>query len=301
MKANLNNRGLLIGFTKWQTTTAYPMFKKFFKNFGVELDFQKIDEYALCVNSTKTNFDINRYDFLIQLVKDQYISSIFEENNKPCFNKYCSMALSDDKFLTYIKLFKHDIPLPKTLSGNTDFDGLKIDDYKRSKIFIGNVEKELSYPFVAKPTFGYGGRGVKTIKNQDELKQLLETQGQNAYMFQEYINENVGNNIRLVLVGKKVIYSVLRIDTVNLQKNTIGKDDEVSYTPTKEQKYIAEKIAEILDLDYCAVDFFDTLDKRPLVCEVNANPGGIEEYEKITGVNQAEKLVYYILKNVYKK
>ena len=297
---NKNYKGLLVGFTKWQTTKAYPMFRDFFKEYNIILDFQKIDEYALCVANNKTNLDLNQYDFCIQLVKDQYLSTIFEELNKPCFNKHSSMMLSDDKFLTYVKLHSYGIPLTKTLSGNTDFDGLEICDYIRSSDFVDKIEKELDYPFVAKPTFGYGGRGVKTINNRCELETLLKEQGQNAYIFQEFVYDNVGNNIRVVVVGGRAIYSVLRKDTVNLKDNTVGKDDEEKFSATKEQIKIAEKVAKILKLDYCAIDFFDTIDKRPLVCEVNANPGGIEEYEKITGINQAKELVKFIVSKVYK-
>ena len=296
---NNNRKGLLVGFTKWQTTVAYPMFKKFFNEYNIDLDFQKIDEYVLSVERNKINLDLKQYDFCIQLVKDQYLSSIFEGLNIPCFNKHSSMMSSDDKFLTYVKLHSYDIPLPKTLSGNTDFDGLQISDYSRSNIFIEKVENELKYPFVAKPTFGYGGRGVKTIKNRQELEELLIEQGQNAYIFQEFVYDNIGNNIRVVVVGGKAIYSVLRKDTVNLKDNTVGKDDEEKFSATNEQIKIAEEVAKILKLDYCAIDFFDTIDKRPLVCEVNANPGGIEEYEKITGVNQAKKLVEFIVSKIY--
>ena len=246
---NKNKKGLLVGFTKWQTTVAYPMFKRFFSEYGIDLDFQRLDEYVLSIERNKINLDLKQYDFYIQLVKDQYLSSIFESLNIPCFNKYSSMASSDDKFLTYVKLYLHDIPLPKTLSGNTDFDGLQIADYNRSDLFIEKVEKELNYPFVAKPTFGYGGRGVKTLKNREELKQLLVSQGQNAYIFQEFIYDNVGNNIRVLVVGGKAIYSLLRKDTVNLKDNTVGKDDEEKFTASAEQIGIAEKIAKILDLD----------------------------------------------------
>ncbi len=117
---------------------------------------------------------------------------------------------------------------------------------------------------------------MKFHKNRNELEQLLQEQCQNAYIFQEFVYDNVGNNIRLVVVGGKVIYSVLRKDTVNLKDNMVGKDDEDIFVATKEQVEIAEKIAKILDLDYCAIDFFDTIDNKPLVCEVNANPGGID-------------------------
>ncbi len=92
-------------------------------------------------------------------------------------------------------------------------------------MFVDRIEKGIKYPFVAKPTFGYGGRGVKTIKSRNDLNQLLKEQGQNAYIFQEFIYDNIGNNIRLVVVGEKVIYSVLRKDTVNFKDNKFGKDN----------------------------------------------------------------------------
>ena len=187
MNRELNMKGLLIGFTKWQTETAYPIFKNFFSEYGIKLDFQKIDKYVLAVANKNLNLDFSQYDFCIQLVKDQYISTVFEGLKRPCFNKYNAMAMSDDKFLTYIKLFSHNIPLPKTLSGNTDFDGLIIDNYNRSSDFVDKIESELKYPFVAKPTFGYGGRGVKTISNRKELELLLLNQGQTPYIFQEFI------------------------------------------------------------------------------------------------------------------
>ena len=57
---------------------------------------------------------------IFSLLNRLYLSSIFEKLGKPCFNSYNSMVQSDDKFLTYAKLFGYDIPLPKTLSGNTD-------------------------------------------------------------------------------------------------------------------------------------------------------------------------------------
>ena len=51
-------RGLLVGFTKWQTYNAYPMFKEFFSEYNVELDFQKIDEYVISVKLVK--FIVNK-------------------------------------------------------------------------------------------------------------------------------------------------------------------------------------------------------------------------------------------------
>ena len=166
-------KGLLIGFTKWQIECAYNIYKDYLSKKDIGLYLLKIYEYVICIENGKSSIDINKYDFCIMLVKDQYISTLFEKKNKFCFNAYDAMRSSDDKFLTYVKLAEKGLPLPKTLSGNTDFDGLKISDYKRSKEFKDKVEKTLNYPFVAKPTFGYGGKGVVIINKRFEIFEFI--------------------------------------------------------------------------------------------------------------------------------
>lgn len=294
------NKGLLIGFTKWQTECAYNIFKQYFLNHNISLDLLKIDEYVLVIENGKPNFNVDEYDFCIMLVKDQYFSSLFKKKGKSCFNGYENMCLSDDKFLTYVKLAENNIPMPKTLSGNTDFDGLKLHDFKRSEEFKNKVEKNLNYPFVAKPTFGYGGKGVVIINNRKEFDNLIESIGQEPYMYQEFIPDNPGSDIRIMVVGGKVIFSIMRRNPNSFISNVSSGGNAIEYEATEEQKQIAIKVSKILGLNYCAVDFFNMKNKSSLVCEVNANAGGIEKNEELTGINQAEKFVEYILKNVYK-
>lgn len=295
-----NNKGLLIGFTNKQLNVIYKIYADFFNKCGIKLEVLKIDEYVLCVENGKTNIDVSGYDFCIQLVKDQYISSLFEKKGKLCFNGYSQMCSSDDKFLTFVKLSENGIPLPKTLSGNTDFDGLKLPDYKRSQQFRDKVEIYLGYPFVAKPTFGYGGKGVAIVKNRKQFDELLDSVGQEPYLFQEFIPDNPGSDIRVMVVGGKVIFTIMRKNPNSFISNVSTGGTAVKYEATKEQKKIATKVAKILGLTHCGVDFFNTLDGRPLVCEVNANAGGIEINETLTGVNQAQKYVEYIINQVYK-
>ena len=299
MNKNFTKKGLLICFTNWQVNTAYKIYADCLKEYVIELEQLKIDEYIISIENGKSTFNIDDYDFCIQLVKDQYVSCLFEKNNKPCFNGYIEMSSSDDKFLTFVKLANHNIPLPKTLSGNTDFDGLKISDYKRSENFKDKVEKILNYPFVAKPTFGYGGKGVSIINNRTDFDKLLNSSGQEPYLFQEYIPDNPGTDIRIMVVGGKAIFSIMRKNPNSFISNVSSGGTAIKYEATKEQKEIAEKVANILGLTHCGVDFFNTLDNRPLVCEVNANAGGIETNEQLTGINQAKEFVKYIVEKTY--
>lgn len=293
-------KGLLVGFTKWQTECAYKIYKDCFAKYNIKLDLLKIDEYVLCIQNGKPNIDVKNYDFCVMLVKDQYISTLFSKKNKPCFNGYAQMSSSDDKFLTYVKLAENNIALPKTLSGNTDFDGLKLPDYRRSATFRDKVETYLGYPFVAKPTFGYGGKGIVILNNRQEFDKFLDNVGQESYLYQEFIPDNPGSDIRVMVVGGKVIFSIMRRNPNSFISNVSSGGNAVKYEATKQQKNLAVKVAKILGLDHCAVDFFNTEDGRALLCEVNANAGGIEINEQLTGVNQAEKFVEYIVGEVYK-
>ncbi len=299
--ANKTRKALLVGFTAWQTNNAFKIYKEYLRRAGVELSLLKIDEYALCINKGVPNIDAKNYDFCIELVKDQYISTLFEKQGKPCFNAYQSMCLSDDKFLTFVKLSNEGIPLPKTISGNTDFDGLTIKDFKRSKEFKDKIEKEMKYPFVAKPTFGYGGKGVVIIKDRKEFDKFIDDIGQSPYLYQEFIKDNPGTDIRVMVVGGKVIFSIMRQNPNSFISNVSSGGKAIKYDATKEQKRIAVKVAKILKLDHCAVDFFNTENGAPLVCEVNANAGGIETNEELTGISQAEKFVEFIVGKVYKQ
>ena len=301
MKKPFTKKGMLICFTDWQVNNAFKIYADHFAKHGISLEPLKIDEYVLCIDNGKPNIDVEKYDFCVQLVKDQYISALFEKQNKPCFNGYKEMTFSDDKFLTFVKLSENGIPLPKTLSGNTDFDGLQLADYKRSKEFRRKVESALGYPFVAKPTYGYGGKGVCIINNRTEFDRILDESGQAPYLFQEYIPDNSGTDIRCMVIGYKVAFSIMRKNPNSFVSNISSGGNAVKHEATKEQMQIAIKVAKILGLTHCAVDFFNAENGKPLLCEVNANAGGIEKNEQITGINQAEKYVGYIVKSVYAK
>ena len=148
---------------------------------------------------------------------------------------------------------------------------------------------------------------------------LIKVARLEAKLTQDELAERIGVTPRYIMAieneGKcpalDVWFKLIRTlhisaDTIVYPENSVTKDDDEQLIlmirmvdSRNKQITIAEKVSQILDLDYCAIDFFDTVDKRPLVCEVNANPGGIEDYEKITGVNQAEKLVEFIVKKLY--
>ncbi|MDE6597868.1 MAG: hypothetical protein K2K60_04440, partial [Clostridia bacterium] len=63
-------------------------------------------------------------------------------------------------------------------------------------------------------------------------------------------------------------------------------------TPLKD---LCEKVARILNLDYCGIDILLDNDGKRYVCEVNSN-AFFAEAEKVCGVNIAKKYAQLIIK-----
>ena len=92
---------------------------------------------------------------------------------------------------------------------------------------------------------------------------------------------------RLIKAPKQTVYEM----AMAIEK---GKEKiELS----KEFLAVAERTAEILDLDYCGVDLLYGDDNSPYVCEVNSN-AFFKGIEKVTGENVAEKYAQYIIEKI---
>lgn len=87
------------------------------------------------------------------------------------------------------------------------------------------IEQELAYPFVAKKWLGSEGQQMFLIKNQSEFMDLLNKEKQEL-LFQEYFSECFGSDIRINLVGNKIVASMHRISKsyfrANLSNGGIG-------------------------------------------------------------------------------
>ena len=60
---------------------------------------------------------------------------------------------------------------------------------------------------------------------------------------------------------------------------------------------LALKIAKLLNLKYCGMDFLFDENNSPLICEVNSN-AFFKGFESVTGINVAKKYAEFILKDL---
>ena len=229
------------------------------------------------------------------LDKDKYVLKGLDKLGLPLFNGMEGVLDCDDKMLTYLSLEGTGIPMPKTLAGLCCFSFK--EEIKEGS--LQRIEKELSYPIVVKESFGSLGQGVYLVKDRIDLLDLMNKLKCRPHLFQEYISDSYGKDVRVIVVGNKVLGGMLRTSNGDFRSNlgAGGKGDK--YELSVEMKEVALKVAFALKLDYCGIDFLLKKDGNFVLCEVNSN-AFFSGFEKVTGVNVAKEYAEYIIKKLQK-
>ena len=113
-------------------------------------------------------------------------------------------------------------------------------------------------------------------------------------MGQKMITTSIGRDIRVIVIGKKVFACMERVSKTDFRSNIeLGGEGKPFDLPISFVD-VAEKVATLLDLDYCGIDILIGENNEPIVCEVNSNAffGGIES---VTNKNVAKAYAEYIL------
>ena len=233
-------------------------------------------------------------DFVLFWDKDIRLAYYLEQKGHKVFNSAEAIASCDDKSLTHLKLMDKGIPMPKTIIAPMTFDNIGYNNIN----FLERVAGQLGFPLVLKEVFGSFGQQVYLIEDMEHLQEKISTLGTSPILFQEYIKSSHGRDIRLQVVGDKVIASMMRISqTDDFRANvSIGGRME-AYNPTKEEVDLAIKSCDILELDFAGVDLLFAEDGKALVCEVNSNAHFKSIYD-CTGVNAADEIISYIARKI---
>lgn len=214
-----------------------------------------------------------------------------------------AISVARNKMLTYERLSECGIPIPNTLLFHPPLD-------------FDLVGAELGWPCVVKLVSGSWGNGVYLCQNRDELTRFLQFIDATGYtgpiLGQEYIGDRPGTDLRVMVVGGKVLGGMVRIAPPgeirgNLTRKTRldrsrtyqapipgGRGEVFEMTPEVEQ--LALKTASVLGLELAGIDFlFDSYQFR--VCEANPNPF-FQLFDTVTGINTSEAVVDYCMKRL---
>jgi len=232
--------------------------------------------------------NLNGYDFCIYLDKDKYASEMLEKSGLRLFNSHAAIQACDDKMVTHILLSDSGVKMPATISGLLCYT----PDVPLNLKFLEKVERILSYPIIVKTCHGSLGKGVFKADDRESLIKIAEELKCEPHLFQECIKESLGRDLRVILVGGKVVAAMQRKSDNDFRSNIGlgGKGEKIE--PDEELKAVCEKCAKILALDYCGIDVLLGKDGYT-VCEVNSN-AFFDGIEKVSGVNVAKAYAEYV-------
>lgn len=229
-----------------------------------------------------------RPDFVLFWDKDIVLGNYLESQGIPLYNSVDAIRLCDDKRLTHIALMREGIPSPRTIMAPMTYPNIGFTNHD----FFEQVERELSYPFVVKEAFGSFGEQVYLVRDRKELQQRIQGTSTTELLFQEYIPESRGRDVRLQVVGDRVVASMYRYSDTDFRANVTAGGKMKNYTPSKEESSLALRAARAVGAAFAGVDLLFGAE-GPLVCEVNSN-AHFKNIQTCTGVPVAEEIIQYI-------
>ena len=188
-----------------------------------------------------------------------------------------------DKLYMHQRLAHSKLPTPNTMLA-------------KYPININVVKREIGFSLVIKNVSGTQGKGIYLCKSESQfidVMELIYTNNDKAnIILQEFIEESSGQDLRVFVVGGKVV-GCMRRSSQNSFKANFSKGGEVNtYQLTPEIERLSLETAKLLGLDVAGVDLL--FDKNGFkVCEANSAPGFMG-LEKVVGKNIAEHILDFI-------
>ncbi len=246
-----------------------------------------IDVYT---NTELAFMDSNRGlpDFVLFWDKDIVLAKRLEAMGLRLFNSSRAIEVCDNKALTYIAL-EGKVPMPKTIPAPMTYRNIGYNNTD----FVKKAGKYLGYPFIIKECFGSFGYQVYMAESPEQAERIVKSTSE-PLIFQKFIAESRGRDIRINVVGGKAEASMLRRNDNDFRANITNGGVMEKYIPSAEEISLAERVCRILDLDFGGVDILMSKD-GPLLCEVNSNAHFKNIYD-CTGINIADKIGEYVEK-----
>ena len=208
----------------------------------------------------------------------------FERLNVLTLPNSSSIEASKDKLYASQILAQAGLPTPKTM-------------LTRFPCKSETVEKQVGFPCVMKVVTGSHGAGVflcEDAKQFEDLSELISSlDAKNSMIIQEYIKESEGRDLRVIVIGGRVVGAMQRTSTDGSFKANISRGGQgKAYDVDDEMEMLAIQVAKVLDLDIAGVDLLFHSDGYR-ICEANSSPG-FEGFEKALDINVPQKVFDYV-------
>lgn len=229
-------------------------------------------------------------DFVVFLDKDIVLATYLKSLGIPIFNDPEVIERCDNKTKQAIVLAHDQIPMPRTILAPKVYPKFTI----RESGYYERVLNELGLPMVIKEARGSFGMNVYLIETEKQYYEKVDELRGVDFLFQEFIATSRGRDIRVNVVGQKVIAAMYRHSETDFRANITNGGVAEIVELTDEQVDIALRAAKSVGADFAGVDLLFGQEEQPLVCEVNA-AAHIRNIYNVTGINVADAMIAYIL------
>ena len=232
-----------------------------------------------------------RPDFVLFWDKDIHLAKRLETEGLRLFNSASAVEICDSKALTALALIGK-VATPKTIIAPKTFEGVGYTELD----FVENATLLLGLPMIIKESYGSFGAQVYLARTLDEAKETVRKIGHKDFIMQEFIRESEGRDVRVNVVGGRVVSAMERYNDHDFRSNITNGGSMRRATLTREIEEAALAACRAIGLDFAGVDVLYGKE-CPIICEVNSNPHFKSSYE-CTGVDMSEIIMDYIMESI---
>ncbi len=198
-----------------------------------------------------------------------------------------AITRSRDKLRSLQLLSRDGLGLPTTAFARSIRDTSNVID------LVGGA------PLIIKLLEGTQGRGVVLAETRKAAESVIDAfrQLDANILVQEFIKEAGGTDVRALVVGDRVVASMLRTGAPGEFRSNLHRGGSAEATKlSTDERRTAVRAAKALGLQVAGVDMLRSA-RGPLIMEVNSSPG-LEGIENSTKVDVAGQIIEYIESHV---
>lgn len=264
------------------------------KKLGISITARSnVQIYTMLSNTKVKSFEsYANFDFALFLDDDVWLARNLEMLGLKVYNNSRAIDICENCANMYQQLIKCGVNIPKTVILPS-----ALSEYKKETIhpFVDQIIDDLGLPIIIKQWFGDLGRGVHLTKTREQAYEIVDRFEGRELLFQEFISEASGTDIRMYVVRNKVLASLRR---------TAGKEDFRSNTnfggimekhiPTFVEQKLALDACKAVGCEFGVVDILKSIN-GPVVCEVNTS-SNIQYFQEVSDFNVAEHILKMLKK-----
>jgi len=228
-------------------------------------------------------------DFVVFLDKDILLAQYLKNEGIPVFNDPNVIEICDNKARQYMMLANASVPMPVTIVAPKVYPGFSIQESG----YFEQVLQVIPLPMIIKEAHGSFGMKVYLIETREQFFAKVEELAGVEYVFQQFIENSRGRDIRVNVVGGQVIACMFRESQTDFRANITNGGCASPIILTQRQKEVAIQAAEALGAEFAGVDLLFGDNEEPVVCEVNG-VAHIRNIFNVTGINVGDAMIEYI-------